>query len=143
MILLDATLLLYAKLADMPLHEMSRLWLERELTGPGRVGMPWESLTAFLRISTNPRIFPMPLGPSEAWEQVEEWLALPNVWIPQPVDLHANILGGLIRDTGATGKRLPDAHLAALAIGHGLTLCTADTDFRVFRGLKILNPTVP
>jgi uncharacterized protein len=140
LIIVDANLLLYAKLSDLPQHPVARGWLEGELNGPSRVGMPWESLTAFLRIATNPRIFPRPLSSTVAWEQVEEWLELPNVWVPGPVSTHASILGRLIRDTGATAKRIPDAHLAAIAIGHGLTLCTADADFRVYAGLKVCNP---
>jgi uncharacterized protein len=35
---------------------------------------------------------------------------------------------------------VPDAHLAALAIEHGLTLCSADSDFARFLGLPWLNP---
>lgn len=140
MILVDANLLLYAKLADLPQHAAARAWLEGELNAPTRVGLPWESLMAFLRIATNPRIFPRPLGAGEAWEQVEEWLALPNVWVPGPVSTHASIVGRLIRETGATAKLMPDAHLAAIALGHGLMLCTADADFRIFSGLKVFNP---
>jgi predicted nucleic acid-binding protein len=33
-----------------------------------------------------------------------------------------------------------DAHLAALAIEHGLTLCSADRDFSRFSGLRWENP---
>lgn len=140
MILVDANLLLYARLADVPQHPRARRWLEDALNGDARVGLPWESLTAYLRIITNPRIFPRPLGIADALAHVEEWLALPNVWTPLPVSTHAELLARLLRDTGATAKRVPDAHLAAIALGHGLTLCTADADFRVFPGLRVLNP---
>jgi hypothetical protein len=33
-----------------------------------------------------------------------------------------------------------DAHLAALAIEHGLTLCTSDGDFSRFAGLAWTDP---
>jgi hypothetical protein len=33
-----------------------------------------------------------------------------------------------------------DAHLAALAIEHGLMLCSADGDFARFSGLRWQNP---
>lgn len=36
--------------------------------------------------------------------------------------------------------RVPDAHLAALAIEHGLTLCTADRGFGRFPGLRWESP---
>ena len=35
---------------------------------------------------------------------------------------------------------VPDAHLAALAIEHGLVLCSADADFARFPGLRWHNP---
>ena len=35
---------------------------------------------------------------------------------------------------------VPDAHLAALAIEHGLRLCTTDGDFARFPGLRWENP---
>lgn len=38
------------------------------------------------------------------------------------------------------GNLLPDALLAALAIEHGLTLYSADTDFARFRELRWENP---
>ena len=140
MILVDANLLIYAKLADVPEHPRAHDWLDGQLNSGPRVGLPWESLTAFLRIVTNPRILPKPLTGAEAWAQVEAWLALPTVWTPEPVSTHASLLGRLIREVGATAKRIPDAHLAALALGHGLTLCSADADFRIFPRLKVLNP---
>ena len=39
-----------------------------------------------------------------------------------------------------TSRLVPDAHLAALAIEHGLTLCSTDGDFAKFPGLKWHNP---
>jgi hypothetical protein len=35
---------------------------------------------------------------------------------------------------------IPDAHLAALAIEHGLILCSTDGDFGRFPGLRWENP---
>jgi toxin-antitoxin system PIN domain toxin len=140
MILVDANLLLYAKVADFPRHERARRWLDDRLAGPAPVGLPWESLLAFLRLVTNPRVFSRPLAAERAWEQVERWLAMPAAWIPRPTDRHREILARLVRETGATAALVPDAHLAALAIGHGLILCSTDGDFARFRGLRWENP---
>lgn len=38
------------------------------------------------------------------------------------------------------GNLLPDADLAALAIEHGLTVCSADTDFARFPEVAWHNP---
>jgi len=109
-------------------------------TSGSLVGLPWESLNAFLRIATNPRATPEPLSPTEAWGCVEEWLASRSAWIPRPTDGHAEVLGGLIQRYRVTGNLMPDAHLSALALEHGLTICSADSDFARFTEVRWENP---
>lgn len=140
MILLDANLLLYAKVADYPQHDQARQWLQDRLKGPRRVGMPWPTLLAFLRIISNPRIFERPLAMAAAWEQLSEWLALPAVWIPLPTERHAEVLEEVLAEVEIAANLVPDAHLAALAIEHGLTLCSTDGDFSRFPRLRWENP---
>jgi toxin-antitoxin system PIN domain toxin len=140
--LIDANLLIYAKFSDLPQHEKARMWLETQFNSPGRIGLPWESCLAFLRLSTNSRLFDLPLSGPAAWEQIEEWLSHPRVWIPLPTVEHPNVLGGLIMAVRATGNLVPDAHLAALAIQHGLILCSSGSDFARFPGLRWENPLV-
>ena len=140
MILVDANLLLYAKYADYEQHPTALAWLDERLNGTARVGLPWVSLLAFLRIGTNPRLRPRPMSTRQAWTQVQEWLALANVWIPEPNEGHVEILGTLLASTRATGNLISDAHLAALAIEHGLVLCSTDGDFARFAGLRWQNP---
>lgn len=140
MILLDANLLLYAKFSDVPQHPSARRWVEGALNGSDRVGIPWPSYLAFLRISTNPKVFDQPLTSRTAWQQVDEWIGHPRTWIPQPTTVHSEVLGRLILETEVTVNEIPDAHLAALAIEHGLTLCSSDGDFKLFPGLDWHNP---
>jgi uncharacterized protein len=139
-ILVDANLLLYATIKDYEQHAAARAWLEDRLNAPARVGLPWPSLLAFLRIATNPRLFPRPLSIHHAWSRVEEWLAVPAVWIPTETDQHVEILGRLLTHVAASGKLVSDAHVAALAIEHGLTLCSTDHDFSRFPSLRFENP---
>jgi toxin-antitoxin system PIN domain toxin len=139
-ILVDANLLVYARVATLPQHEAARAWLDERLNGAGPVGVPWPSLLAFVRLVSNPRIFERPDGIASAWAQAEEWLACPAVWIPQPTDRHREVLGVLLRDHVTRANLVPDAHLAALAIEHGLLLCTTDGDFARFPGLRWDNP---
>ncbi len=138
--LIDVNLLLYATYAETPEHERAAEWLEQQLNGDQRVGLPWESLTGFVRLATNPRVSPRPLRPSQAWAFVEDWLAVPLVWIPIPTDQHAQVLGNLVAKYRPSGKLVPDAHLAALAIEHGLDVYSADTDFARFSEIRWVNP---
>ncbi len=138
--LVDANLLLYARDADSPFHDAAREWLVEQLCGPVRVGLPWQSLTAFVRISTHPRASLRPLTPDEAWQQVEEWLAAEPAWVPTPTARHVEVLGGLVRRHQLRGNLVADAHLAALAVEHGLRLCSTDTDFARFPEVAWTNP---
>jgi len=97
-------------------------------------------LIGFLRLVTNPRVFTRPASVATAWQQVQEWLDCDPVWIPEPSQRHRAILGELISHAAAGGNLVHDAHLAALAIEHGLTLASADGDFARFPGLRWENP---
>ncbi|MBI5281867.1 MAG: PIN domain-containing protein [Candidatus Solibacter usitatus] len=139
MILVDANLLIYSRSTSMPMHVAARRWLEEALHGPALVALPWASLLAFLRLTTNPRVFERPDSLHSAWRQVEEWLDCPNVWIPAPGEDHRRIFTALLPHA-TSANLIPDCHLAALAMEHGLTLCSADADFSRFPGLKWINP---
>ena len=141
--LVDVNLLLYAVDSQSLDHRDASQWLGEQLAGTRRIGIPWAALTAFVRLSTNPRIYVECLDPSTAWTQVEDWLACDQVWIPQPTDRHAAILGDLVRRHHVRGNLVGDAHLAALAIEHGLTVYSADTDFVRFTEIRWVNPIAP
>ncbi len=140
MILVDVNILIYATNSKADLHQEASAWLDAQLGGSTRVGLPWGSLLAFLRLASNSRVFPTPLTTAAAWRQATEWLQADPVWIPQPTERHRDVLGGLLRQPGVHGNLVPDAHLAALAIEHGLTLCSTDGDFARFPGLRWDNP---
>ncbi len=140
MILVDANILVYAHVSTLSQHERVRTWLDGELNGASPVGLPWPSLLAFLRLVTNPRVFERAEPIADAWSQVAEWLACDTAWIPQPTERHTELLCDLLAKTKAHANLVPDAHLAALAIEHGLTLCSTDSDFARFPGLRWRNP---
>ncbi len=140
MILVDANLLVYAANHSAPEHAKALAWLDGQFNGSARVGLAWPSLLAFVRLASNPLVVRDAVTPAEAWRQVEEWLACDLAWIPHPGPAHAGVLGGLLDEPWMTSRLVPDAHLAALAIEHGLTLCSADGDFARFAGLTWMNP---
>lgn len=140
MILVDANLLVYAHVRSFPQHEGARAWLDDQLNGPAPVGLPWPSLLAFSRLVTNPRVFEQPEPMADAWAQVLAWLGCETAWIPRPSERHAELLGELLSVPGVHANLVPDAHLAALALEHGLTVCSTDGDFARFPRLRWLNP---
>ena len=140
--IVDANVLLYAVDADANFHRAARDWLEEALNGPARLGLPWATLLAFQRISTHPRAAASPLNPEQAWSYIADWLRADATWIPVPGAKHANILHRLIVDGDLRGNLVSDAHLAALAIEHGVGICSADSDFARFADLTWVNPVV-
>lgn len=138
--IVDANLLLFARDSTSPFHEAARDWLTAQLNGAARVGLPWVSLVAFYRISTHPRASDRPLEPAEAWRQVTEWLAAGPAWVPGPTQRHADVLGSLMNRYQIKGNLASDAYLAALAIEHGTSICSADTDFARFTEVTWINP---
>jgi toxin-antitoxin system PIN domain toxin len=139
-ILLDANLLVYAATSSLPQHEQARAWLDGRLNGTAPVGLPWPSLLAFIRLVSNPRVFERPRSIPDAWAQVEAWLGCTPAWLPQPTERHPEVLGELLRASVQRSNLVADAHLAALAIEHGLTLCSTDGDFARFAPLRWENP---
>lgn len=140
MILVDANLLVYAHVRSLPQHEQARKWLDSKLNGSASVGLCWPALLSFVRLVSNPRIFERPEPVADAWKQIEEWLECEPAWIPQPTEHHREVLGPLLQLPAMRANLVPDAHLAAIAIEHGLILCSTDGDFARFPGLKWLDP---
>ena len=140
MILLDTNLLVYSSIASMSQHKQAKYWLDERLNGDAPIGMPWPSMLGFLRLTTNPRIFDPPISPREAWRSIEYWLDCDPVWVPQPTEKHRAVLKKIYSSIAPQGNLVPDAHLAALAIEHGLILCSTDGDFARFPELRWENP---
>lgn len=138
--LVDANVLLYAVNEASPNHPIAKRWLEQALNGERRVGIPWVSYWAFLRIATNPRAVEHPLSAAAAWRTTKAWQDAPTTWIPEPGSGHSLILGDLIESHDIRAGLMTDAVLAALCIEYGLTMVSNDSDFARFPEIEWLNP---
>ncbi|MBO0728918.1 MAG: hypothetical protein J2P57_06635 [Acidimicrobiaceae bacterium] len=112
------------------------------LSGTEPVGFSWSVLVAFIRISTRAALLENPLPISIAFDVVEGWLGQPCALVLHPTERHLSLLRGLVEPLGTAGNITTDAHLAALAIEHGAEVCSADSDFGRFPGLRWANPLV-
>jgi toxin-antitoxin system PIN domain toxin len=140
MITIDANLLIYATVAVLPQHRSGKAWIERTLATDAPVRLSWGTLLAYLRLSTNPRIFRAPLSMEQAVSFVTTLLEFPNVSLLEAGPRHWLILSNLLQKGQARAELVSDAHLAALAIENGATLCTNDRDFSRFPGLRVEYP---
>jgi toxin-antitoxin system PIN domain toxin len=142
-VLLDANLLIYSTNRANPHYEVANRLVDEAMNGDRRVGIPWQTIGAFIRITTHPRVTARPLTSEQAWGLVQSWLEAPPTWIPPATEATARVYGDLASRLSITGNLVPDAMLAALAIEHGLELWSADTDFARFPGLRWRNPLNP
>lgn len=138
--IVDANVLLYAADGSSTFHGPARDWLEAALNGDRRIGLPWVTLNAFLRISTHPRAYADPMAPAEAWEYIDDWLSAELTWIPEPTSRHADVFRRLMVDGDLRGNLVTDTHIAALALEHGVSVCSFDSDFGRFDGLRWHSP---
>jgi len=140
MIVVDVNVLIYAVNEDAPLHQKAKSWLEATVSGSETVGLPWNVLLAFLRLTTRAGLFRTPLDVETAFDLIDDWLDQPAVTIPEPTAKHARLMRNLVLPLGTGGNLTSDAHLADLAIEHGAELCSTDNDFGRFPGLHWRNP---
>lgn len=140
MILTDVNLLIYAYNRSDARFPKASDWLERLLNSEEKACFCWETVNGFIRVSTNSSALPVPMSLDEAFAVVESWLAQSNVMFLQPTLNHFEILKKTSTECDSTGKRFSDAVLAAYAISHDATFATTDKHFRMFSGLKLIDP---
>ena len=136
----DVNLLLYAADETAKLHEPARRWVESTLSGAETVAFAWVALLGFVRLSTSAYAGGQRWSAEQALDVVDLWLTRPNTTVVHPTRRHGAVLRDLLTPLGGGGNLTTDAHLAALAIEHGATLCSSDNDFSRFKGLDWVDP---
>lgn len=138
---IDVNLLLYASNDDSPLHGRAVGFLEECLVDSELMILSYQTLFAYLRISTHPGIFPQPLEPEEALSNLKHLTERPQVRLIAEgedfIDVYSEVTGAF----PVRGNLVPDAHLASLLKSHGVkTIYTNDSDFLKFPFLSVKNP---
>jgi toxin-antitoxin system PIN domain toxin len=137
---LDVNLLLYAYDSRTTQHVKAKRWVASALSGSELIGLPWQTLSAFVRIATSPRLPGDRFTVEEAASIVDQWIELAVVRLLGPGERHWAYFRRMLVDGAASGPLTTDAQLAALTIEYGGVLCTTDRDFARFPGLKWMNP---
>ena len=140
MIVCDANLLIYSYNSGSAHHSKARAWLEEIFSGIEVVGLPWQAVSAFLRVVTNRRLPGERLTLEQAAQVVGLWLANANVRVLIPGDHYWPLFRRMLTEGQASGALVSDAEIAALTIEYGGVLHTADRDFARFPGLRWANP---
>jgi toxin-antitoxin system PIN domain toxin len=140
MIVVDANLLIYAYDISCPDHAKARAWIESAFSGDEDIGLPWQSVAAFLRVLTYPSTQGERLTMPQALAVVDEWMKLPNVRMLSAGDRHWSFFRDMLLNGSVRGKLTSDAVIAALALEHGGVVYSNDRDFARFSGLRWVNP---
>jgi uncharacterized protein len=139
-IIVDINLLIYANITSFPQHAAARAWWERVLSRDESIGLASPVIFGFIRVAANPRIFAPPLPVPDAVARVESWLDRRHVNLLVPGPRHLVIAFELLRLLGTAASLTTDVQLAALAIENQAELCSHDTDFARFPGLRWRDP---
>jgi toxin-antitoxin system PIN domain toxin len=111
--------------------------------GPVPWALPWPCVYEFVRVVTHPRVYHPPVPLDVALDDLAVILASPALVLLGETARHAEIMHALVRQAGATGNLIHDAHIAALCLEHGVTeLLTGDRDFSRFPRLRVRDPFV-
>ncbi|MDE2900538.1 MAG: PIN domain-containing protein [Chloroflexota bacterium] len=140
MIIPDINLLVYAYDPEASRHNSARQWWEGLVNGSEPVGLPWAVIVGFVRLVTNASAVSHPMTPQRAIDHVEEWLSYSHIAPLDPGPQHLANFRRALALTGTGRNRVPDAHIAALALEHGAAVHSNDSDFGRFPGLRRRNP---
>ncbi len=144
MLLPDVNVLIYAHMEDSTIdHAEYASWVTRLATGSEPFALSVLVLAGFIRIVTNPRIFNPPSNLDRSFAFVSSLVERPKARLVGPGPEHLDIFERLCRESGASGKLVADAQHAAVAIEHGCTMVSTDSDFNRFPGLRWRHPLRP
>lgn len=140
MILPDVNLLLYTVNRDSPDHEAAFNWWSDLLHSGTPVGLYSGVAFAFIRLSTNRRVFAQPLTVDQAFAYLNNWLSFSVTrWVDAELQ-DVQVAESLLRSAGTGGNLVSDAQIATAAIRLNGTVHSADADFGRFDGVKWRNP---
>ncbi|MEV0970214.1 type II toxin-antitoxin system VapC family toxin [Microtetraspora glauca] len=137
--LLDVNVLVNAHRRDAERHAGFHAYVEDIIHGDEPYAVTDMVVNGFMRIVTNRRL-PIPSTTEEALGFADQIRNQPHAVVVNPGARHWEIFVRLCKEAQATGKLLPDAYLAALAIEHGCEFVTCDGDFAKFPGLRWRHP---
>lgn len=138
---IDTNILIYAEVESSEHHTAALELLTRLAEGQLPWAIPWPCVYEFLRVVTHPRVFHPPVPFAVALDDLRKVLASPAVTLLAETENHFSMMDQAVREAGATGNLIHDAHIAALCLEHGISeLLTADRDFSRFQSLRTINP---
>ncbi len=143
MIAVDTHVLVAFMRAEYPHHARARERIRQLAEGAAAWALPWACVHEFLAVTTNPRVFRVPLSSQQAADAIDALLESPTAVLISEGPGYWETLRTLVEEGGIAGPRIHDARIAAVCLTNGVReLWTADRDFSRFPALKVHNPCV-
>jgi len=138
---LDTNILVFSEIRSSPQHGRALEVLRECSEGAAAWAIPWPCVYEFLRLVTHPRVYHPPVPREVALNDLRAVLASPSLVLLSETARHGEVMDAVVRESGASGNLMHDAHIAALCVEHGVSeLVTGDRDFRRFSGLTVVDP---
>src|SRR5207253_8333961 len=99
----DVNVLVYAHRVDEKTHPAYRRWLEQVVRGPQPFALSVLAAVGFLRIVTNPKVYPAPTPLVTAIAAIDQLAAQPDCRLIAPAADHWQRAAALCRAAGASG----------------------------------------
>lgn len=141
MIALDTNILVYARRAETTHHKKALSLLRSLAEGSTPWAIPWPCIYEYLRVITHSRVFAPPTDLDGALEDLESLFNSPSLILIGEGTQHRKALKKIFSSAQPTGNLVHDAHIAALALEHGVyEILSTDRDFTRFSPIKVRNP---
>jgi len=138
---LDTNVLLYASNDGAPEQERALALLRHLVAGPDLVVLLWPALIGYLRIATHPAVFARPLSHADAVANLDQLMSHPHMRVAGEHERFWSIYQQVTTETPARANGVPDAHLVALMLEHGIsTIWSRDRDFLKYPMIQAEDP---
>lgn len=141
---IDVNIWLYLANPLSQFHQKTKQILQPYLDGKKKFAVSWQIFYEFIRSATDPRMTPNTVSWVEAFHFINKVFRHPGTAILQEGPGHSESLQFSLEKSGyRQGHFVHDCHIAALLHENGIkTIITADSDFRRFPFLEVIDPTV-
>ena len=138
MTLCDVNIYIYTFREDVPNHLFYNSWLNDLFNSKTTFAYTELVLSSFLRIVTHQKIFNQTTPLYKALEFTDLIRSHPMGLSIMPGARHWDIFTRLCNELDATGNKIPDIYIAALAIESEVQFVTADKGFKNIKGIDCL-----
>ena len=141
MIALDTNILVYARREETAYHHQALSLLKELASGIKPWAIPWPVIYEYVRVVTHHKVFSPPSPLKSVVQDIVALSQAPSLVLIGEQAGHIAVFERTMLSSDAKGNLAHDAHIAAIAIEHGIEeILSCDKDLLRFAPLKSRNP---